>query len=68
MGDRVIGARHAQRPATELVAHPADAAGERFVSDYVQAGRARNVSWAHLARQLGRTEADLKSAYQGVFG
>ncbi|PZU62331.1 MAG: hypothetical protein DI552_00230 [Brevundimonas sp.] len=68
MGDRVIGARHATRPLSVTVAHPAETAGERFVRDYVQAGRARNVSWQNLARQLGRAESDLRAAYQGIFG
>ncbi len=70
MRQRVIGAQQTARSGPPAVKgrHPGDSAGEAFVSEYVRAGRARRVSWANLARQLGRAESDLKAAYRGLFG
>lgn len=40
--------------------HPADASAEAALRRMVDAGRARNVSWANLAKMTGRCEADLR--------
>lgn len=48
-----------ERPAV-MPADPAVTAAERFERRYVREGRARRVSWFHLAQQLGRCEADLR--------
>ncbi|EDX79131.1 hypothetical protein BBAL3_288 [Brevundimonas sp. BAL3] len=70
MRQRMIGAQHPvpSGPPAVKGPHPGDSAGEAFVREYVRIGRARKVSWANLARQLGRAESDLKAAYRGVFG
>ncbi len=70
MAPRVIGAQHPvpSGPPAVKGPHPGDAAGEAFVRNYVQAGRARGVGWQNLACQLGRAESDLRRDYQALFG
>lgn len=54
-----------ERPAV-MPPHPADLAGDAHVWEVVRRGRLRGVSWAHLAKQTGRAEADLRRAYAPI--
>jgi hypothetical protein len=53
--------------AMALGRHPADAAGHSWEARKVRELRERNVPWAHVAQQIGKSETYLRSAYDPGF-
>lgn len=63
-------ARHADAaaydPPAVMPEDPAKRAGERFEARFVEEKRRAGVSWSHIARMLGRCEADVRRDHGGV--